>query len=90
MLPQVLQHSRQHFQTCHQCHGRHLYHRHNCHRQGVPVHQAGGSELRGGEEGQPVLSNHILPPRSVNNSKLKTRDLILETHRILSYGYKYP
>lgn len=48
-------------QTCH------LFHCLTCHCQGVPVHQAGGTELRGGEEGQPVLSDHILPPRSVRN-----------------------
>ena len=58
--------------SCHQtshCHSRHLFH-----SQGVPVHQAGGTELRGGEEGQPVLSDHILPPRSVSNhsSRQKT------------------
>ena len=49
------------------CHHRHIYHCHNCHPQGVPVHQASGTELRGGEKGQPVLSDHILPTRSVGN-----------------------
>ena len=38
---------------------------HHYHRQGVPIHQACGSELCGGEERRSVLSNNILPPRLV-------------------------
>ena len=57
VLPQV-QHSQHHL--CQICHA-------NKFHQGVPVHQTSGSELCGGEEGQPVLSDHILPPRSVSS-----------------------
>ena len=57
VLPQV-QHNQHHL--CQICHA-------NKFHQGVPVHQTSGSELCGGEEGQPVLSDHILPPRSVSS-----------------------
>ena len=35
------------------------------HVQGLPIHQAGGQKLPGGEERGPVLPNYFLPPRYI-------------------------